>query len=331
MPSVAEQPTMTGKVAAVVTRAAPDSCGQQVLVFQHPMAGVQFPAGSLFDGEDETAGCVRELYEETGLAGDDVHLLGEIGRWVENASGLTRHAFQFQCLRETPDEWWVVTPDGGGLCWRCHWIPLNGAEPVHPGQRPWIDRVRPRLREVDEKAWAWVAVPEDLVNETTVDVFFAPDVGDQWYTASWLPNDGQHYEAARQARGLAVTHDGDAVLVRHRDGDEQIPGGSREAGEDLRATLDRELREEACARVTDAELLGYMRAARRDRGGVSDVHYGSRWWARVELDPWTADWEMSDRRLVPYPDVLGELHAWRHPINERWIAAAIGVEHSRRS
>lgn len=62
---------MTGKVAALVTRPASAGNGTEVLVFQHPMAGVQFPAGSLFDGEDETVGCARELHEETGPTGTE--------------------------------------------------------------------------------------------------------------------------------------------------------------------------------------------------------------------------------------------------------------------
>ncbi|MGH9211245.1 MAG: NUDIX domain-containing protein [Acidimicrobiales bacterium] len=320
---------MTGKVVAFVIRASHHGC-HEILAFQHPMAGVQFPAGSLYDGEDPTSGCLRELYEETGLGGEDVRLLGEIGRWVEESNGLTRHTFQIQCRRETPDEWWVVTPDGDGLCWRCHWIPVNGAEPLHPMQRPWLDRLRPRVMPAEHAAWAWEPVPVELVDETTVDVFFGPGVGDQWYTASWLPGRTGNEDVARQAIGFAVTRQGGAVIVRHREGRELIPGGTREPGETLRETLERELHEEACARVVDAELFGHMRAARRGPDGVSDIHYGSRWWARVELDPWAPEWEMAERRLLPYANVLGELHAWRFPVNERWISTAISIEHSRR-
>jgi hypothetical protein len=140
--------------------------------------------------------------------------------------------------------------------------------------------------------WSWVPVPAELVDETTVDVFFAPGVGDQWYTVSWLPRSSGYEDVARQSIGFAVTGDGRTVIVRHRDGRKHIPGGTRESSETLRDTLERELREEACARVVDAELLGYLRAARRGTDGVSDIHYGSRWWARVELDQWAPVWEM---------------------------------------
>ena len=324
------EPVMTGKVAAFVVRSGRAVGLREILVFQHPMAGVQFPAGSLYNGEDAAAGCLRELYEEAGLGDGDVRLLSEIGSWVEESNGLTRHVFQIECLRETPDEWWVVTPDGGGLCWRCHWIPLNGAEPVHPRQRPWLDRLRLRLADVGRPQRSWAPVPAELVDETTVDVFFAPDLGDQWYTVSWLPRPSGYEDVARQAIGFAVTGDGHGVIVRNRDGGEFIPGGTREAGESLRETLERELREEACARVVDAELFGYLRAARRGPDGVTDIHYGSRWWARVELDQWAPEWEMAERRLVPYTDVLGELHAWRFPVNERWITEAINIEQARR-
>ncbi len=64
------------KVTAFITRQA--SAGSELLVFQHPSAGVQLPAGTVDPEEDYEVAVFREVAEETGLA--DVRLkrcLGE--------------------------------------------------------------------------------------------------------------------------------------------------------------------------------------------------------------------------------------------------------------
>ena len=53
------------KTTAFVTRLVESEI--QLLVFQHPLAGIQVPAGSVEGGEDPGAGALRETEEETGL------------------------------------------------------------------------------------------------------------------------------------------------------------------------------------------------------------------------------------------------------------------------
>ena len=54
------------KVTAFITRRGP--AGQpQLLLFQHPQAGVQIPAGTVEAGEDWPTAVLREATEETGL------------------------------------------------------------------------------------------------------------------------------------------------------------------------------------------------------------------------------------------------------------------------
>ncbi len=54
------------KVTAFITRTGPQ--GQpQLLLFQHPQAGVQIPAGTVDEGEDWQTAVLREASEETGL------------------------------------------------------------------------------------------------------------------------------------------------------------------------------------------------------------------------------------------------------------------------
>jgi 8-oxo-dGTP pyrophosphatase MutT (NUDIX family) len=53
------------KVTAFVTRGATPS--RELLVFRHPLAGVQIPAGTVEAGESAATAALRETSEETGL------------------------------------------------------------------------------------------------------------------------------------------------------------------------------------------------------------------------------------------------------------------------
>lgn len=54
------------KVTAFVTRMSPR--GMEVLLFQHPSAGIQVPAGTVEADEHHAVAAAREAREETGLA-----------------------------------------------------------------------------------------------------------------------------------------------------------------------------------------------------------------------------------------------------------------------
>jgi len=63
------------KAAACVVRTGPR--GLELLVFRHPVAGVQIPKGSVKADESPDAAALRELAEESGIA--TAHILRKVG------------------------------------------------------------------------------------------------------------------------------------------------------------------------------------------------------------------------------------------------------------
>jgi 8-oxo-dGTP pyrophosphatase MutT (NUDIX family) len=64
------------KVTAFVVRQA--AGGHELLLFEHPSAGIQIPAGTVEPGEEPRDAVVREAHEETGLTEFDLHPLGVV-------------------------------------------------------------------------------------------------------------------------------------------------------------------------------------------------------------------------------------------------------------
>jgi 8-oxo-dGTP pyrophosphatase MutT (NUDIX family) len=63
------------KVTAFVTRGL--GVGRELLLFEHPYAGIQIPAGMVDPGETPEDAALREVREETGLAG--AHIVKFLG------------------------------------------------------------------------------------------------------------------------------------------------------------------------------------------------------------------------------------------------------------
>jgi 8-oxo-dGTP pyrophosphatase MutT (NUDIX family) len=103
-------------------------------------------------------------------------------------------------------------------------------------------------------------------------------------------------EQTRHALGVCFTCERKIVLVTWNDRDWSLPGGTVEPGETLGQTLVREVREEACARVVDCAYIGCQLVEELDADLAP--YYQTRFWARVELQPFLAEHEMTGRRLV---------------------------------
>jgi len=74
-------------------------------------------------------------------------------------------------------------------------------------------------------------------------------------------------------------------------------------------TLRREMREEACATVVKARLLGFCRSACVVGPQAGQVLVRSVWRAEVELAPWEPQFEVTHRRLVAPAEVIDHLAA----------------------
>jgi ADP-ribose pyrophosphatase YjhB (NUDIX family) len=117
------------------------------------------------------------------------------------------------------------------------------------------------------------------------------------YRIAWFdPPFRPPLDETTQALGVCFTGDHRIVLVTWNGADWSLPGGSPEPGEELEQALAREVREEACARVITSRYIGCQRVEELD--GDRLAYYQSRFWARVELDEFQPEHEMTARRLV---------------------------------
>jgi ADP-ribose pyrophosphatase YjhB (NUDIX family) len=138
----------------------------------------------------------------------------------------------------------------------------------------------------------------------------------------WLPPP----ERITQAYGFCFTTDGRVVLVETAEGFWNLPGGQVEPGETARQALVREVGEEACARVLRSRYLACQHVSDRHAPSGPTSHYQTRWWARVELDPWQAAHETTSRRLVVPKDAVTALSWRRKTIARLLFDQALTVE-----
>lgn len=133
-------PPRAHKACAVVLRGREQP---EVLVFAHPLAGVQLPKGSIEAGETAAEAAVRELWEESGL-----RALGpaqDLGLW---ASGHQDQVWSLQLCNTAPapDSWVHRTADDGGHDFRFFWHPLHATAPAH-----WHPVYRAALAEIAQR------------------------------------------------------------------------------------------------------------------------------------------------------------------------------------
>jgi len=87
------------KVTALITRQQDDK-PPELLVFRHPLAGTQLPAGTVEVGEGLEAALLREVSEETGLS--QVRLVRHLDSWSRDLTDVERPVLGKTSLRIGP-------------------------------------------------------------------------------------------------------------------------------------------------------------------------------------------------------------------------------------
>lgn len=105
------QPHRAEKVTAFVTRATPT--GPELLIFEHPYAGFQLPAGTVEAQEPHAAAAAREASEETGLLDlPPGRLLAVIDETLPDGHALTATTAQIYSRPEPTSFNWASIRNG---------------------------------------------------------------------------------------------------------------------------------------------------------------------------------------------------------------------------
>jgi 8-oxo-dGTP pyrophosphatase MutT (NUDIX family) len=93
----------------------------ELLVFEHPRAGMQLVKGTIAPGETAAEAAVRELFEEAGIAGRAV---ADLGTWVADALAQVWWFQRCDVDAALPGQWTHDCADDGGHRFRFFWHPL---------------------------------------------------------------------------------------------------------------------------------------------------------------------------------------------------------------
>ena len=100
---------------------------KELLVFEHPLAGIQLVKGTIESGELPERAALRELSEESGIS--MASSVRTLGTW---SSGHKDQVWSFWVCRPhtpPPDSWVHRAADDGGHLFRFFWHPLFSEVP----------------------------------------------------------------------------------------------------------------------------------------------------------------------------------------------------------
>jgi 8-oxo-dGTP pyrophosphatase MutT (NUDIX family) len=86
--------------------------GEEVLVFRHPLAGIQLVKGTIEPGEEPRQAALRELEEEAGIR--DAEIARSLGTCDLREYDQVWAVFEVKVSIDLPDQWSHWTEDGGG-------------------------------------------------------------------------------------------------------------------------------------------------------------------------------------------------------------------------
>lgn len=105
------------KVVPIVFRQQDEQL--QILVFRHPLAGIQIVKGTVEQGESLENAALRELFEESGI--DNASIEKFIGVYSLQQAGPDWYVFLCQVNETLADHWVHHCVDDGGLNFEFFW------------------------------------------------------------------------------------------------------------------------------------------------------------------------------------------------------------------
>lgn len=95
----------------------------EILVFQHPLAGIQIIKGGIETDEPLFEAAIRELFEESGIIRSTAHCQSAGQRWVDV---FLWHFVQIDCTGlDLPNDWQYQTLDDYGHIFSLFWMPID--------------------------------------------------------------------------------------------------------------------------------------------------------------------------------------------------------------
>jgi 8-oxo-dGTP pyrophosphatase MutT (NUDIX family) len=113
---------LVNKACPVVLRET--IAARELLVFEHPLAGIQLVKGTIEPGEPAERAALRELSEEFGIS--LTSSVRELGTWASGHKGQVWSFWVCEPLTPPPDNWVHPAVDDGGHLFRFFWHPLFG-------------------------------------------------------------------------------------------------------------------------------------------------------------------------------------------------------------
>jgi 8-oxo-dGTP pyrophosphatase MutT (NUDIX family) len=96
--------------------------GVQILLFVHPLAGIQLVKGTIDTGESDETAALRELREESGV---EATIERRLGSWDASFENQVWALLVCSPTRMLPDGWTHRTQDDSGHDFRFFWHPLH--------------------------------------------------------------------------------------------------------------------------------------------------------------------------------------------------------------
>lgn len=123
----------------------------ELLVFRHPLAGIQLVKGGIERLESPDEAALRELQEEAGIASGLV--LRHLGIWTSGFEDQVWSFHEVSVSQELPETWSHVAADDGGQTFSFFWHPLN-AEPSDEWHALFVGAlgfIRERLKNTESR------------------------------------------------------------------------------------------------------------------------------------------------------------------------------------